>query len=188
MEPIRIFLLAGLVAHKVLWELMKRGVSTVPQPRKLPLAVKAVKALKVAVLLGLIVQTAFLSVLPISRDPRALQTAGLAIYVAGLLTAMAARLQLGRNWLDIENADVLPTQAVVCAGVYRYVRHPIYIADLLLILGLELALNSWLAAGVLLLAPVVVRMAMREEALLRARLAGYEAYCRRTKRFIPFVV
>jgi protein-S-isoprenylcysteine O-methyltransferase Ste14 len=35
---------------------------------------------------------------------------------------------------------------------------------------------------------VVARRALMEEALLARQLAGYRAYCTRTKRFIPFVV
>jgi protein-S-isoprenylcysteine O-methyltransferase Ste14 len=81
----------------------------------------------------------------------------------------------------------LPSQGVVASGVYAYVRHPIYVGDLLLLLGLELALNSWLVAGVLILAPVVVLKAIKEERMLAEELPGYDSYCHRSKRFIPFV-
>ena len=60
--------------------------------------------------------------------------------------------------------------------------------DLLLLAGLELALNSWLVLGVLVLAPVVLSRAVREEELLKQSLTGYRAYCKTSKRFIPFVV
>ena len=60
------------------------------------------------------------------------------------------------NWSDIETAEVLCEHAVVSHGVYRYVRHPIYIGDIALLVGLELALNSWLVLGALAIAPIVV--------------------------------
>ncbi|HEV8525468.1 MAG TPA: hypothetical protein VGQ71_13300, partial [Terriglobales bacterium] len=66
-------------------------------------------------------------------------------------------------------------------------RHPIYVGDLLLLVGLELALNSWLVMAVLGLVPFVLRKAILEERILAERLPGYGEYIRRTKRFIPYV-
>jgi protein-S-isoprenylcysteine O-methyltransferase Ste14 len=105
-----------------------------------------------------------------------------------LLTAIAARFQLGENWANIETGQILERQQVVAKGVYGFIRHPIYTGDLLLLLGLELTLNSWLVAGVLLLAPIVLRQAVKEERMLVRNLPGYDVYCARTKRFIPFVI
>jgi protein-S-isoprenylcysteine O-methyltransferase Ste14 len=99
-----------------------------------------------------------------------------------------SRLQLGSNWSDIETAKVLRDQAVVAIGVYRYIRHPIYVGDLLLLIGLQLSLNSWLVIAALLISPVVLWQAITEEKMLVESLPGYGAYCMRTKRFIPFVV
>ncbi|MGC4054247.1 MAG: methyltransferase [Paludibaculum sp.] len=75
----------------------------------------------------------------------------------------------------MESATVLPRQELVAAGLYRYVRHPIYLGDILLVAGYELALNSW---GVLLVVPLigfVWRKAAQEEALLTGYLPGYAA-------------
>jgi protein-S-isoprenylcysteine O-methyltransferase Ste14 len=77
---------------------------------------------------------------------------------------------------------------VVAYGVFRYIRHPIYVGDLLLLLGLELSLNSWLVLAVVCMIPGVLRQAVREERMLVIALPGYAAYCARTKRFIPFLV
>jgi protein-S-isoprenylcysteine O-methyltransferase Ste14 len=147
-----------------------------------------VKAVKIAILLGILVQVWLPDVLPISEDPFAIRVIGTAIYTAGLLVAIAARFQLGDNWSNIETGQVLTHQQVVSRGIYSYIRHPIYTGDLLLLLGLELALNSWLVLGVLVLIPVVLLKAIKEEQMLQRELAGYGDYCRETKRFIPFVV
>jgi protein-S-isoprenylcysteine O-methyltransferase Ste14 len=125
--------------------------------------------------------------LPIARDPAALRIIGAAIYTLGLLTALTARLQLGRNWSDIEKASLMENHALVAHGLYRWVRHPIYAGDVLLLLGLELALNSWAAAGVVALALYVRRQAMSEERELLQTLPGYDQYYRRTARFLPFL-
>lgn len=181
MDFLRLYLLAGLVLHKLVWEIMKRKA---PGGARGPAAVRAVK---LAMLAGIVAQTLMPDVLPIAAGPAAWRLAGVVIYTAGLSLAVAGRVQLGANWSDIESAGVLANQVVVETGVYRYVRHPIYTGDLALLLGLELALNSWLVLGVVLLAPVVVRQALKEERMLAASLPGYAAYCSRTRRFVPFL-
>ena len=147
-----------------------------------------IKLGKVAALLGLAAQTLWLEIWPISDHSLSLRAVGAAIYTLGLVMAILGRVQLGENWSDIETARVLSQQSVVSRGIYRYIRHPIYVGDLLLVTGLELSLNSWLVLGVILLMPVVIWKALREEEMLKATLPGYAEYCRQTRRFIPFIV
>lgn len=190
---LKLYLLAGLVAHKVVWEVLKckqpRGGSAQGSSKKSEsFQMKAVKAVKIAILLGIAVQTLLPDIFPISSDPFIVRLAGTLIYTAGLALAIRSRSELGTNWSDIEAGSVHANHNIVANGPYRYIRHPIYIGDLLLLLGLELALNSWLVLGVLLLAPLVLRQALKEEQRLARSLPDYEAYRAQTKRFIPFVV
>jgi protein-S-isoprenylcysteine O-methyltransferase Ste14 len=191
---LKLYLLAGLVTHKVVWEVLKRKQPLGPTSQQTsaktsePFQMKAVKAVKVAILLGIAVQTLLLDILPISNEPSLLRLAGTLIFTAGLALAIRSRTELGSNWSDIEAGSVHAKHNIVANGPYRYIRHPIYIGDLLLLLGLELALNSWLVLGVLLLAPLVLRQALKEEQKLARSLPDYEAYRAQTKRFIPFVV
>jgi protein-S-isoprenylcysteine O-methyltransferase Ste14 len=184
---LRLYLFAGLVLHKLVWEFLRHRSDEKPV-ESTSTALSAIKAVKVAILLGVIVQTMLPEILPISDDPFVLRIIGTSIYSLGLLTAIAARFQLGENWANIETGQVLRKQNVVARGVYQYIRHPIYVGDLLLLFGLEMALNSWLVAGVAMLVPVVAWKAIKEERMLGDSLPGYDAYCGRTKRFIPFVV
>lgn len=190
MIALRIYLLAGLLAHKFVWELLKRrpGPETGKIRKSLSSSLASVKAVKIAMLLGIIAQTLAPEILPITNEPNALRVVGVSIYTLGLLMAVLSRIHLGRNWSDIEAGRVLREQAVVSKGIYAYVRHPIYVGDLLLLFGLELSLNSWLVITVVLLAPVVLWMAVREEKMLVEGLPGYRVYCAQTKRFIPFIV
>jgi protein-S-isoprenylcysteine O-methyltransferase Ste14 len=183
----RAYLLLGLLVHKAVWEVMKSGRSAPARaPRSLSLTL--VKTVKIAILLGIAVQTFMPDVLPLAEDPALLRVVGVILYTAGLMVALCGRIQLGNNWLDIEAAGVKREQAVVSKGIYRYVRHPIYIGDLALLIGLELALNSWLVILAALLVPVVLQRAVREESMLATTLPGYSLYCRQTKRFIPFLL
>jgi protein-S-isoprenylcysteine O-methyltransferase Ste14 len=191
---LRLYLLSGLIAHKVVWEVLKRrapGGAAAPKPTAPP-HVRAVKAAKVAVLAGIAVQTMLPTFMPVFPDgsPNAftLQAAGVVLYTLGLALAVGSRLQLGSNWSDIESARVLDQQVVVERGIYGLIRHPIYVGDVLLLWGLELALNSWLVAAVAVLTPVVLVKAIREERMLARSLPGYSEYCARTKRFIPFLI
>jgi protein-S-isoprenylcysteine O-methyltransferase Ste14 len=191
MNLLRIFLLSGLIAHKLVWEVLKRPRSRTGnagvRPTSLPSAM-LIKTVKIGILLFIIAQTMLPDILPLGPDSNSVRMAGAVLYAIGLGVAIISRVQLGGNWSDIESARVLNTQAVVSDGIYSYVRHPIYLGDLLLLFGLELSLNSWLIVGVALLAPIVLWKAVREEKLLAGKLPGYDEYCLRTKRFIPYLI
>lgn len=85
--------------------------------------------------------------------------------------------------------EVWEGQTVVSTGLYGIVRHPMYLATLLMFLPMPLILGSlW---GLLALAPypvmIVVRL-LNEEKLLSEGLEGYEEYKKKVKyRLIPFV-
>lgn len=185
---LKLYLLSGLILHKVIWEVLRKKADEKPKETN-SLSLFAIKSVKIGILLGIIVQTLLpFDLFPISENPQTIRIIGTVIYSIGLLTAIAARFQLGDNWANIETGQVLQNQQVVARGIYRFIRHPIYTGDLLLLLGLELALNSWLVLGVSILAPVVMLKAIKEEKMLVQELSGYDAYCARTKRFIPFVI
>lgn len=187
---LKIYLLAGLVFHKVLWEILKRrqGAAETTGETKVSPGTRLVKLVKIMILAAIIAQTVLPDFLPISDEPLMLRLAGLCIFTLGLLTAISARIQLGNNWSDIEDGKIADEHAVVSKGIYGYIRHPIYTGDILLLLGLELCLNSWLVLGLVLLVPVVTFQAIKEEQKLIRALPDYADYTRRTKRFIPFLV
>jgi protein-S-isoprenylcysteine O-methyltransferase Ste14 len=133
-------------------------------------------------------QTVLPEVLPITEAGIMPYIIGVPIYTMGVTLALLGRVQLGDNWMDIEHARVDENQELVSTGIYRYVRHPIYAGDLLLLVGLELALNSWLVLATAALGPIIYRQALREEAMLANTFAAYETYANRTKRFVPFLV
>ena len=80
-------------------------------------------------------------------------------------------------------------QTVISTGLYGVVRHPMYLASVLMFLSIPLVMGSWYALIPFAFYPVlmVVRI-LDEEKLLSAELAGYEEYKRKVKyRMIPFV-
>lgn len=190
LDLVRIFLFTGLLIHKLVWELMKRSAphGTDSSASEQSFFKRLLKLVKVGVLLFLIVQTLFLpTIFPITENPIILRTIGLVVYSIGLIIAIIGRVQLGSNWANIEDYQVLNEHRLVQSGIYRYIRHPIYIGDILLVLGLELALNSWLVLGILPLIIYVNQQSKAEEIVLSSAFSEYASYQNRTKRFIPFV-
>ena len=185
LDPLRLFVLLGLVLHKGVWEVLKRRQTT---PRPSPTPAFLIKLAKITILAGLCVQTVLPEVLPILSEPITLRLAGGLLFTTGLAMAITARFQLGRQWSDIECSSVAADQKIIEYGVYRFIRHPIYTGDVLLIAGLELALNSWLVVAVIPLALAVFVKAKSEEEELVRQLSGYHEYQSRTKRFLPFLI
>ena len=73
-------------------------------------------------------------------------------------------------------------------GIYRHLRHPLYVAVFCTALGWALIWASWAALfGCLLLAVLFDAKARREERWLRARFPEYAGYERRVRRFIPWI-
>ena len=80
-------------------------------------------------------------------------------------------------------------QKVISSGPYALVRHPKYVGDLVLILGIPLALGSWW--GLLVLAvsiPGLVWRILDEEKLLKKDLPGYVEYTQKVHyRLVPYL-
>lgn len=80
-------------------------------------------------------------------------------------------------------------QTVISTGLYGIVRHPMYLASVLMFLSIPLVMGSWYALIPFAFYPLlmVVRI-LDEEKLLTAELSGYEEYKRKVKfRLIPFI-
>ena len=80
-------------------------------------------------------------------------------------------------------------QTVVSTGLYGIVRHPMYLASILMFLSIPLVMGSWYALIPFAFYPLLMVVRIKdEEKLLTAELAGYEAYKTKVKyRLIPFI-
>jgi protein-S-isoprenylcysteine O-methyltransferase Ste14 len=71
-------------------------------------------------------------------------------------------------------------------GLYKYVRHPMYVGVLTVSLGIAIASGSlWKYLVVLALYVLFSLKARYEETLLVAKYPGYAAYMQATRRFVP---
>jgi protein-S-isoprenylcysteine O-methyltransferase Ste14 len=78
-------------------------------------------------------------------------------------------------------------QKIIDTGLYALVRHPMYIAAILMSIGIPLTLGSWLGVLPALFTPLVFGLRIgKEEKMLLRELEGYEAYRQKVKyRLIP---
>lgn len=80
-------------------------------------------------------------------------------------------------------------QKVVDTGLYGIVRHPMYMATVLLFLMMPIVLGSWYALIVFAFYPAIIIVRLKdEEELLSRELPGYTEYKQKVKyRLIPFL-
>lgn len=80
-------------------------------------------------------------------------------------------------------------QRVASGGLYKSIRHPMYAGDVIMMVGMPLALGSYW--GLLLVIPGVVMLVLRifdEEKLLNQELPGYREYAQHVRyRLVPNV-
>lgn len=94
--------------------------------------------------------------------------------------------------MGIGNMNISPLvkdgATLVTSGPYRLIRHPMYLAVLLVIWPVIIDHFSLLriAAGIILTIDLIVKM-LFEESLLKEQFAQYEAYMKTTKRLIPLI-
>ncbi len=85
--------------------------------------------------------------------------------------------------------EVQQDQKVIDTGLYGIVRHPMYLATLLLFLALPLILGSWFSLLIFLLYPPLLVIRIRnEEQILTEGLIGYQEYKEKVRyRLIPYL-
>ncbi len=81
------------------------------------------------------------------------------------------------------------TTTLVTAGVYKYIRHPLYSSLLFLGWGVFFKDVSWLGAGLALLTTLFLALTAKAEESENVRFFGaaYQEYIKQTRMFIPFV-
>jgi protein-S-isoprenylcysteine O-methyltransferase Ste14 len=121
-------------------------------------------------------------------NPAAWLVAGASLVVAGLLVRHTAMRTLAA-WFAYQ-VRIQPGQPLVTTGLYRRVRHPGYLGQLLVFVGFGVALANWIAIVGMLLPVVIVfgwRIRVEEAEMGRHFGQAYETYRRGTWRLIPGV-
>lgn len=124
---------------------------------------------------------------PVTGWRLALRAIGFLLIAAGaptLVAAIARFVYEGRGTL----APVVPTEELVVHGAYRYVRNPMYLSVLAIIMGQALVFQSWWVAlyGAVVAVGVNFFVRMYEEPTLERTYGDvYERYRSHVPRWLP---
>ena len=96
---------------------------------------------------------------------------------------------LRENTYLSRTVEVQEDQKVIDTGLYGVVRHPMYMATLILFLAMPLVLASPISFLIMLLyIPLIAKRIRNEEAVLEQGLKGYSEYKQRVKyKVIPYI-
>jgi protein-S-isoprenylcysteine O-methyltransferase Ste14 len=108
---------------------------------------------------------------------------GIMLGVAGVALFSVARVALGKSFTPLPRPRA--RGEFRDGGPYRVVRHPIYVAVILIALGWSIARSPIGLVPTAVLAALFDLKARREEEWLVERYPEYAAYRERTRRFLP---
>jgi protein-S-isoprenylcysteine O-methyltransferase Ste14 len=114
--------------------------------------------------------------------------AGVLCLILGLWLFHRSHADLGTNWSI--TLEVREKHQLVTHGIYRWVRHPMYLALIVYSLGQALVIPNWLASptyGVAMVLIFAFRVGPEERMMIEEFGKDYEAYRATTKRLIPGV-
>jgi protein-S-isoprenylcysteine O-methyltransferase Ste14 len=121
-----------------------------------------------------------------SSVPAAVSLLGDFLVAAGIGIAMLVIVQ---NGYAAATVTVEADQKLTSTGLYKFVRHPMYVGNVVMMLGIPLALGSYW--GLVFLISGVLALVLRirdEEQLLIHELGGYREYRQDVRyRLVPYV-
>ena len=113
---------------------------------------------------------------------------GAALIVPGLLIRVLSMLTL-KQYFTYSVGKVKDHQLVE-TGLYKVIRHPGYLGQIMIFLGISISLSNWLSILAMML-PVVIgygyRIKVEERFMLEQLGEKYLAYQQHTKRMIPLI-
>jgi protein-S-isoprenylcysteine O-methyltransferase Ste14 len=121
--------------------------------------------------------------------PTLLRWAGVGLAVLGFALLQWAQVSLGKSWSDTPR--MLQGQSLITDGPYRYIRHPIYTAFILILGSMLLITSNWLIglcwAGMTIL-EASSRIKFEEALMLEYFGDEYRQYMKRTGRLLPKLI
>lgn len=112
---------------------------------------------------------------------------GFALFVVGLSIYGIARFTLGRNFS--EALRIKPDHKLIVHGPYRFIRHPVYLGEILYFLSIPIIFESLYGFVIMLiLIPMLLyRIKIEEKLLISTFGQKYLEYVRTTKKLIPYI-
>ncbi|MGD0879005.1 MAG: protein-S-isoprenylcysteine O-methyltransferase [Anaerolineales bacterium] len=120
------------------------------------------------------------------RLPIWLGLCGLLILVVSLFVFWRAHSDLKANWSP--SLEIRADQTLVMDGIYRLIRHPMYLSQLLWAIAQILLMQNWLAGplNLLFFIPFYLLRSFAEEKMMQDRFGdAYRDYMKNTGGLIP---
>jgi len=166
-------------------QLLARRMSGGPAAEKLP-AQRIIMSLTSLGFIGLLVIPALDRRFGWSHMPPCVALAGDVLVGLGFLGVFFV---FRENSFTSATIELAPDQKVISTGPYALVRHPMYAAALVMLLGIPIALGSmWGVLVIVAIMPALIWRLLDEEKFLAENLPGYREYQSRVRyRLIPRV-
>ena len=109
---------------------------------------------------------------------------GIAVSSIAITLFISSKITLGKNYSPCY--DQRKPKKIISSGLYKYVRHPIYSSNVLLLVGTFIISGSYLMLiNILILSLFYIISAYREEKYLVNSFTYYKTYSKNTGMFIP---
>lgn len=113
---------------------------------------------------------------------------GAILAIVGLIIRIISILSLKQHFTytvtKIENHELIET------GLYKNIRHPGYLGQLIIFLGISISFSNWLSV-ILMMVPVaigyIIRIKVEEKFMIEQMGQKYLDYQKKTKRLIPML-
>ena len=113
---------------------------------------------------------------------------GSILIIVGLIIRISAIMTLKQQFTytvtKIENHELIEN------GLYKIIRHPGYLGQLIIFLGISVSLSNWLSV-IFMIVPVfcgyIYRIVVEEKFMIKQMGQLYIDYQKRTKRLIPMI-
>jgi protein-S-isoprenylcysteine O-methyltransferase Ste14 len=115
-------------------------------------------------------------------------TIGMSLIVIGLVIRIHSILTLKQYFTysvaKVENHEIIET------GLYKFIRHPGYLGQLIIFIGISTAISNWLSILSMMI-PItlgyIYRIKVEERFMIEQMGENYLNYQKRTKRIIPMI-
>jgi len=191
--PVDLGINVGVIVFSILWGVWEQGLAVHNRHRMGDQAHETDRGsflwISISVSVGMTMAAMFaFSGIGTLRHPRSWELAGILVIALGFWIRIHAMGTLARHFTH--RVTILQDHVLIRDGLYRYVRHPSYAGQILILIGLGTMLANGfalLAAPLFTTVALLLRIAVEERTLSEHFREAYEDYRRSTWRLLPLV-
>jgi protein-S-isoprenylcysteine O-methyltransferase Ste14 len=122
----------------------------------------------------------------------ALSASGIILLLIGGALRIISRstlMKAGFGLLNSSRLQIVENQRLVTDGIYRHIRHPLYLGEITRNIGIPLILSSVYGFAIVFIGNLflLLRIPIEERMLIEEFGQEYEEYMKKTKKLIPYI-